>query len=96
MHIVEATLYFIVLEFITIFSWFTVVINIKNAINEMVTAAASIAPESVQVGQNVVTGLNVVFLMLVICWICWYVYMAHSSVNETTYQNIPTTGYRRW
>jgi hypothetical protein len=96
MHIVQATLYFIVLEFITIFSWFAVVIHIKDAMNEMVSAAAEIAPQAVGIGQNVVTGLNVLFLVLVLSWIGWYAYMAHSSINETTYVQVPNQQVRRW
>jgi hypothetical protein len=96
MHIVQATLYFIFLEFVTIFAWFAIVVNIKTVMNILVSEAADIAPQSVAVGQNVVTGLNVLFIILVLMWIGWYAYMAHSSVNETAYQNIPTSGYRRW
>ncbi len=96
MHIVQATLYFIVLEFVTIFAWFAIVTRIKDIMNILVTAAAGVAPQSVPVGQNVVTGLNVLFIVLVLVWIGWYAYMAHANVNETTYVNVPPRQVRRW
>lgn len=95
MHIVQATLYFIFLEFVTIFAWFAVVVHLKNVVNVLVSAASDVAPQAVSVGQNVVYGFNVLFLVLVIVWICWYAYMAHATVHETSYQNVPA-GYRRW
>lgn len=85
MNIIQATLYFIILEFITIFAWFAIVVHIKDIINILVSAAAGVAPQAVGIGQNVVTAMNVVFLVLVILWLGWYAYMAHAIVNETTY-----------
>lgn len=96
MHIVQATLYFIFLEFVTVFAWFAIVIHIKDIINFIVTAAAGVAPQSVAVGQNVVTGINVLFLVLFLSWIIWYAYMAHTLVYETTYENVPPRQVRRW
>lgn len=85
MNIIQATLYFIILEFITIFAWFAIVVHIKDIINILVSASAGVAPQAVAIGQNVVTAMNVVFLALVILWLGWYAYMAHAIVNETTY-----------
>jgi hypothetical protein len=61
------------------------VVRIKDVINIIVSAASGVAPQAVTVGQNVVTALNVIFLVLVFLWIGWYAYMAHAIVNETTY-----------
>lgn len=83
MNVVKATLYFLVLEFITAFAWFAVVVHIKDIINFMVSEV-SIA-QVTTVGQNVVKGLNVVFLAMFFGWIVWYFYMLHTLTNETTY-----------
>lgn len=87
---------FIVLEFVTLFAWFAVVVNIKDAINIMVSATADVAPQAVGVGQNVITGINVLFLFLVGLWIVLYLVWAHQSVNETTFQTVPTRGIKKW
>lgn len=94
MNIVKATLYFVFLEFVTIFSWFALVVHIKDIINFMVTDTASIAPQAVGIGQNVVTAINVLFIILVVVWVCWYAYIAHALTYETSYQVLD--GYRRF
>lgn len=86
MNIVKATLYFILLEFMTIFVWFAVVVNMKDVVNIITSAAATAAPQAVAVGQNVVTAFNVLFIVLMVVWICWYAYMAHAITYETSYQ----------
>ena len=94
MDIVKATLYFIVLEFITIFSWFAIVVHIKDVINFMVSAV-HISQVTV-IGQNVVWGLNVVWLFMAGCWVAWYFYMIHALTYQTTFQNLPVNKVRRW
>ena len=85
MNIVQATISFILLEFMTIFAWFALAVHIKDIINLLVSASSTVAPQAVAVGQNVINGMNVIFLVLVFLWLGWYAYVAHSLVNETSY-----------
>jgi hypothetical protein len=94
MNIVMATIYLIVLEFITIFSWFAVVVNIKTIINLMVSAVDM--AQVTQVGQNVINGLNITFLVLVIAWLGWYAYVVHSLTYETSMGTVSNRESRRW
>jgi ABC-type dipeptide/oligopeptide/nickel transport system permease subunit len=94
MNIVMATIYLIVLEFTTIFAWFAVVVYIKDIINLMVSAVDM--AQVTTVGQNVVTGLNVTFLVLVFIWFGWYAYVVHSLTYETSFTQVPPRQVRRW
>jgi hypothetical protein len=92
LNIAQATMTFIIVEFSIIFSWFVVVTRIKDIINFMVTGV-DIAEVTV-VGQNVVNGINVLFIILVLVFIGWYAYMAHILTHETSYLLGPQQ-YRR-
>jgi cell division protein FtsX len=85
MNMVQATISFIILEFVTVFTWFALVIHMKDVINLIVSASAGIAPQAVSIGQNVINAFNVLFLVLIFMWLGWYAYMAHAIVNEATY-----------
>lgn len=71
MNMVQATLYFIILEFMTVFAWFALAVHIKDIINSIVSASASVAPQTVDIGQIVVNAINVLFLILVFIWLGW-------------------------
>jgi hypothetical protein len=83
-NIVAAVVIYFGLMFSTIFSWFVLGQYIVQ-IMVLMGGAASMA-EVTRVTQNCVLGVNVMFILFLVIWTVWFVYVAHSSEYEQSYQ----------
>jgi len=93
MHIVEATLNYMILMFVTIFTWFIIVKNLLLVINVIVTAVS--LPNVTTVGQNVVNMFHVLFIFLLLIWTGWYAYMAHRRESEQSVRVVTARDLKR-
>jgi len=84
MNIIYASITYFILMFTTIFTWFVLGQYLVDIIVEMVTATSSIK-HVVEVGQNVITGINFTFIFFLILWTVWYAYVAHHRESEQSY-----------
>ena len=93
MHPIKALIIFIILEFVTIFAWFAVARNLLTVINAIVSAISMTNVRTV--GQNVVTGMNLVFIVLLFAWAGWFAYVCHRHSRETSFQTFTAGDLRR-
>lgn len=86
MNIIAASITYFVLMFTTVFTWFVLGQYIVNIIVAVVSATSSIDSHIAVVGQNVITGINFMFIAFLAVWTIWYAYVAHHRETEQSYQ----------
>jgi len=86
MNIVVASITYFVLMFSTVFTWFVLGQYMVDIIVTIVAATSSIDSHIATVGQNVVTGINFMFIAFLAVWTIWYAYVAHHRETEQSYQ----------
>ena len=85
MSIIRAVLVWLVLEFVTILSYFLLASHVIDIITAIMNTQSSYA-EIVALRNNIILGINGVFFFFVILWTIWLAYVAHAQEHEATYQ----------